>query len=178
MRREVRIEAMIEWVDAQDQLVRTAVVIEDESVFGFQIRLGESLPAGRTVWVSSEEILGTKAVVRHCRPHGDRLVAGLYQINSERRRDDRVPMHDAADLAWEHGGIRSRSAVMVLDSSADGVQVEAEQAIPEETIAELSFGIWQRFGVTCYCVPKVEKFLVGIHFTGPVHHRNALQFRD
>ena len=178
MRREVRIEAMIEWVDAQDQLVRTAVVIEDESVFGFQIRLGESLPVGRTVWISSKEILGTKAVVRHCRPHGDRFVVGLYQIKSERRRDDRVPMHDTADLAWESGGTRSRSTVIVLDSSADGVQVEVEQALPEETIVKLSFGAWQRFGVTCYCVPKVEKFLVGIHFTGPAHHKTALELRD
>ncbi len=177
VRRDVQIDAIIEWVDWENQLVRTPVVIEDESVFGYRIRLGQSLPAGRTVWISSDEIAGTKAVVRHCRPDGDRFVAGLYQIKSERRRDDRVPMHDAADLVWERGGTRRQSTVIVLDSSADGVQVELEQAVPEETIAELSFGVWQRFGVTCYCVPKVEKFLVGIHFTGPAHHKNALEFR-
>lgn len=178
VRRPVQIAAVIEWVDVQSQLVKTPVVIEDESAFGYRIRLSESLATGRLVWISSENIAGTKAVVRHCRPNGDGFVAGLYQIKSERRRDDRVPMNDAADLAWERGGTRSRSTVIVLDSSADGVQIEVEQAVPEETIAELSFGVWQRFGVTCYCVPKVEKFLVGIHFTGPAHHRNALQFRD
>jgi hypothetical protein len=178
VRRPVHIAAVIEWVDAQNQLVKTPVVIEDESVFGYRIHLRESLPTGRTVWISSEDIPGTKAVVRHCRPNGDGFVAGLYQIKSERRRDDRLPMHDTADLAWESGGTRSRSTVIVLDSSADGVQVEVEQALPEETIVKLSFGAWQRFGVTCYCVPKVEKFLVGIHFTGPAHHKNALELRD
>ncbi len=54
VRRDVQIDAIIEWVDWENQLVRTPVVIEDESVFGYRIRLGQSLPAGRTVWISSD----------------------------------------------------------------------------------------------------------------------------
>ena len=101
VRRAVHVEATIEWTGTDDELVRQPVTIENESVFGYRIRLPESLPAGLTVWVSTPDNPGAKTVMRHCRPDGDSFVAGLIQVKSRQVHQREVPL-TAARAETQH----------------------------------------------------------------------------
>jgi hypothetical protein len=176
-RRPAEVPARVEWYDENGVCRSEWVTIRDTSDRGVSFTGSEEFPVDQTVWIESEHNQITKTVVRHTAPKGRDYVTGVYRVNQERRRTDRLPVAGDAVLHWGDPQVGPSDArVTVRNATEFGLQVESAVPLPVGTIVQLRGDELQCDGSTCYCREAGDKFVIGLHLVRQVYNRNTLDY--
>ena len=179
-RREVRVAATLQvtlrWLDGDDQDQVAKGVLENISPNGFGIRTTAKLEEGMTVWITRPDSPALKSVVRHVQTSDEFYVLGCARIQSERRREDRVPAEGSALLRWTGAqGQTKTTEVLIRNVSTEGVQVESSETVLSNQIARLIGAAVECTGAVRYCVPRNQTFLVGLFLIGKAQRKESLE---
>jgi hypothetical protein len=178
-RSEANEEVLLQWIDEGDVERSEPAVVVERSERGVGLRFSIALPVGLSVMVTPHHEGPLKGVIRHSQEHNGGFNLGVRLIGRELRRFDRHPMDAEANLEWSSPREGKQSiAVRVRDSSAEGVQLEASCAIPDETLVRLGHGGWHRLGVISYCKERDGKFVAGVQFTAPPKPDESAEMKD
>lgn len=155
---------VLQWSDPSRQPHTERIQIRDCSAGGRSLEMSARAPVGQVVWLAhTDELL--KAMVRHCQPtdNGHRL--GLYLVQKERRRTDRVVEESRAKLHWpQSDGSTDTHTVVVQNFTPSGVQLRAPKPIPVGQTVRLSGQKVESAATTLYCTPEGGQYLVGVQF--------------
>lgn len=153
------------WIDSEGRHQSQPIEILDRSHDGLGLRLSERLEAGQTVWVETDGGTFPKGVVCFCEPDGEGYRAGLMRVERERRRFDREPSGGAATLTWMvPPAARVSLSVLVRNITADGLQLEAQMAVPISSVIRLSGQELECQAITRYCRSTDGMYVIGIEF--------------
>ena len=170
-RRQVAQSGVLIWNESEARQIESTQV-EDVSVHGIGLSCNRALPIGQTVWFEPLPGPIVKGVVRHCDIRENNYVLGVFRIEAERRRVERLPVRGEGTLDWYGDGGKTCSApVVVRNASEFGLQLASPTPVPAGSAARLSGNTIGCVGTVCYCAPADGEFLVGLHFSQQPYDR-------
>lgn len=158
---------LVEWEDVEKGPQAFAGRLENRSAKGLGIRGPRLVPRDKTILVSTEEEPNVKAVVRHCVSSAGGFYLGVEVIRRDKRRNDREPMHYAAEISCTRKGRRADLPVIIRDASEKGLQLESPEPLSRDEVIEISHLGSYRQGTVTYCRQVDECYRIGVQFIGP-----------
>ena len=170
-------QGIVEWLNSGGSRHEMKINIRDRSDSGLGISLVELLRVCQTVWISTDNDMKCKGVVRYCREETGGYFVGVRRVLRERRRAERQPAGKKGKLHWEApGGGQKNAEALVRDANGYGVQVHVPDPVPVPAVVRLEGQQADCFGSTCYCTPYQDGYLVGLHVIRRVEAGEVEQF--
>jgi hypothetical protein len=102
----------------------------------------------------------------------------LAFLSEERRREDRLAAAGSGRLQWTDRAGQHVAMVEVRNVTEDGLQVMANELLPQQQTVRLSGETWECIGDVCYCRSEGRKFVAGIRMRRRPFLKNSVDYSD
>ena len=172
-------DVTLRWLDAEGVMQSVEGQMVDRSADGLGVISPHQFSVGDEIFLVLPKGAEEKAVVRHNADATAGWHLGLRVIHHERRRYERFPVDGTAHVHWGGDDQKHRKLpVQVKNIAHQGMQLRAIEELAPGTVVRVTGDTVQCVGVTWYCRPDGDAFLIGVQMTREPHDPSGLEFRD